>query len=297
MHHAQISATFEDRRARSCCLLPSLSVMPYFIVQPQTPPFLDPRPGRSSSWATTPSAARVRPRAPAPLDFLRDIDGRRRDGRSKFRRGGHQHRPSEGLVGIAARHRSPRSRRRDRGRPPAAPSRDPCRRGRKTTKSECFHLKPGPFVLDPTAVKDQGGGWQMREHLRLCRHGRRRGAGGRGHAPGTLRDKASPARRALRPGQPSTSRSRILPRRPEQSAGFLQLLGVRRHHRAPPRLAWRRKQRRPRAARSPRSFSAAPSPGSRARRQPRQMPMPIIPNPDRPWPIVRTPGTQGVDGK
>ena len=263
MHHAQISATFEDRRARSCCLLPSLSVMPYFIVQPQTPPFLDPRPGRSSSWATTPSAARVRPRAPAPLDFLRDIDGRRRDGRSKFRRGGHQHRPSEGLVGIAARHRSPRSRRRDRGRPPAAPSRDPCRRGRKTTKSECFHLKPGPFVLDPTAVKDQGGGRQMREHLRLCRHGRRRGAGGRGHAPGTLRDKASPARR----GAPASRRHRVPGILGVRVRGhcrrlvFLQLLGVPQRHRSPASLEARAAATVPpaAAARSPRRFAAAPS--------------------------------------
>jgi hypothetical protein len=26
--------------------------------------------------------------------------------------------------------------------------------GRKSTMSECFALKPGPYVLDPTAVKD-----------------------------------------------------------------------------------------------------------------------------------------------
>ena len=39
----------------------------------------------------------------------------------------------------------------------------------------------------------------------------------------------------------------------------LQMLGVQQRHRSPPRLAWRRKQRRPRAARSPWSFAAAAS--------------------------------------
>jgi len=45
---------------------------------------------------------------------------------------------------------------------PQVPSRSAAarsmRRGGKTTKSGCFHLKSRPFVLDPTTVKDQRGG-------------------------------------------------------------------------------------------------------------------------------------------
>ena len=78
------------------------------------------------------------------------------------------------------------------------------------------------------------------------------GAGYRGTS------KASPPRRALRPGQPSTSRSRkTLPRQPLSAFDGVT---ARRHGRP--------KQRRPRAARSP-----------RARRQARHMPI-LYQNPE-----------------
>jgi hypothetical protein len=99
---------------------------------------------------------------------------------------------------------------------------------------------------------------------------------------------AASRRAARRAGYPGTR-----PRLPAARFAFLQLLGVQQRHRSPPRLDWRRKQRRPRAARSPRSFAAAPS------RLPSQETAKTDhyqvdwSNPDRPSPIGRTPGPKG----
>jgi len=129
------------------------------------------------------------------------------------------------------------------------------------------------------------------EHLLAVSRRVKPGTQGQGLA-GSPRAPASRRRRA--PGILAGVRVRGYHRR----LVFLQLPGVPQRHRSPPQLAWRPEQRRPYLERRGHHGTSPlrhPSPDSGTRKRPSQMA--IRSNPDRPWPIERTPGTQGVDGK